>query len=243
MVGGAVAALAVGVLMVGPAGASSPGTGSGSGSAAVKAELTQAKAKLLVKSDFPHGWVAEGPATEEADNGGSDNFPGENQLATCLGLTPALTSALNQSTPEVDSPSFQRTGQNEFVQEDFDIYPSAKTANEDYASMTLPKVPACLTAALALPATKAQLQNSFGKGYTVGTATASAINPKALIPHTAGFVLSVPVTGSGVTLHVSTVVVGWARGTANPSVVFTTFDTAIPASFERHIETVAYDRS
>ena len=211
-------------------------------SGSVNAELAQAKAKLLVKSDFPAGWAAQGSATTtHANDPGTAGFPGLQQLGSCLGLTGSQANVLTESTPEADSPTFSH--KDDSVAESLDIYPSAKLASESYQDSTLSKVPACFASLMAQPEAKSQLENSLGKGATLGTVTAAAPPKKDLIPNTSGVVLELPLTQQGQTNDIVIGIVNWARGTENPALTFSSVNTAFPGALAKQLETVAYNRS
>ena len=241
LMGATLAALLVGLVAVtvgpgGPAGASRSGSGSGSGS--VKAELARAKTDLLVKSDFPQSWKGQGSVS--TDNGTKpDTFPGEDQLAGCLGVA---TSILEQNAPSVTSPSFENTAQTEYAQENLSIFATAKEGQVQYASLSNPKVPACMTALLG-GAEKSEIDSSFPTGSKVGTITVTSVPRADLAPRSTGFLLSFPVTDQGVTLQTSIGEVVSVRGTAGIQLTFTSIGPRFPASLEKHLVTVAYDRS
>ena len=144
--GASLGALLVGLVAVtiGPGGLAGA---SGSGSGSVKAELAQAKTELLVKADLPKSWKGQGSVS--TDKGSSpDTFPGEDQLAGCLGVAKSI---LEQNAPSVTSPSFENSSQTDYAQENLSIFATAKEGQVQYASLANPKVPACMTALLQGP--------------------------------------------------------------------------------------------
>jgi hypothetical protein len=243
LMGATLAALLVGLVAVtigagGPAGASRSGSGSGSAPGSVRAELTRAKTEILVKSDLPRSWKGRGSVS--TDNGTSpDTFPGEDQLAGCLGVAKSI---LEQNAPSVTSPDFENPAQTDYAQENLSIFATAKEGQVQYASLANPKVPACMTALLG-GAEKSEIDSSFPTGSKVGTITVTSIPRADLAPQATGFLLSFPVTDQGVTLQTSIGEVVSVRGTAGVQLTFTSIGPRFPASLEKHLVTVAYDRS
>jgi hypothetical protein len=214
-------------------GAAAAGSASGSQSGG----LAKAKNALLVKSDFPAGWTSQGPVTTRNSSG--DSFPGENQLASCLGIPKAL---INVNTASATSPSFQNPAGTQFVQDSVSVFHSAKVATRQYTSMSGPKVPTCLTSVLQGPA-KSELDGAAGQGVTLGTATVTAANPAALVPHSSGFVVSFSVTSHGVTDPSEVTVVTLVRGTLGSQLSLTSVGSPISNSLVRQLTSFAYGRT
>ena len=143
------AGLALAILAATPAGAG----------ARPSSLLTQAKKELLVASDLPTGWTS----TSSSNNNSS--FPGAAQLAKCLGIS---SSIITNNPPTANSPEFDSQDQLESVSDSVAVYPSAKAARADHASLTNAKTPSCLTQALNGPA-HSSLASEAGPGTTVGT--------------------------------------------------------------------------
>ncbi len=225
------AAVAVGI---GTATASAAGT-----AASGLADLAPAKKALVVGADLPAGWSGQGSVTTSRSNSGS--FPGEDQLAACLGVS---TSLLGLNTPSVSSPSFQDRAGTGIVQDNVTVFRSAKSAAASYRAIASPKVPSCLTAVFRTPAAKAQLQGSAGSGVTFGSITVTPAPSSILVPHSSGFTVSFVVSEQGVTAHTRVVVVSMVRGRLGNQVTFTSVGTGgVPASLERHLVSVAYGRT
>jgi hypothetical protein len=216
-----------GLGIAGPAGASQ-----GSNSS----QYTALKKALFVRSDFPSGWSGQGKVT--TSNGGGGGFPGQAQLAGCLGVSESL---LNEHSPTATGPNFQDKAGTHFIQDNANAFPSTKVANEEYASISGPKVPSCLTTDLQAPATKQQLANSMGG--TVGTVTVTPANPAALVHHSSGFVIAFPATVQGINANVTITVVSMVRGKTGHQVELTSVGTPFSTSLEHHLLTVAYART
>lgn len=224
-----VSLVALVIVAAGPAGASS---------AKVKAEEAQAEQALLVRSDFPSGWSGQGTVTTSDSNGGGANFPGGNELVSCLSLSSYL---INLATPAANSPTFQTRGGEATVQDSVNIFPSTKVAAEADAALSGRKVPGCMTAALQGPA-KQSIANAMGKGITIGTIAVTATKPALLVPHSAGFTISFPATYQGVTLQTQVSIVSMFRGKSDTQITFTSVLDPFSSSLARHLETVAYGR-
>jgi hypothetical protein len=217
----------LGLGLAGPAGASQ---------AANSGQYTALKKALLVRSDFPSGWSGQGKVSTSSAGGGG--FPGQGQLASCLGVSQSL---LNQHSPTATSPNFQDKGGTHYVQDNANSFPSTKVANEELAAISGPKVPVCLTTDLQTPATKQQLESSMNG--TVGTVTVTAVNPSALVHHASGFVIAFPATVQGINANVTITVISLVRGKTGHQVEFTSVGTPFAASFEHHLVAVAYGRT
>ena len=204
--------------------------------------LGQAKAALLVKSDFPSGWSAQG-SVKTSHGGGVASFFGssqaQDQLANCLGASSTL---MGLNPPAVTSPNFQFQGGAWLVQDNVSIFPNAKLAQQTYVLFTSAKTPACLAAALQGPARNG-LVADFGKGATVGTITATAPNPLWLVPHSGGFTISLPVTIQGTTTTVVSTFLVMVRGRMAHEVSFTSvIPKPFSASLAHHLAATAYTR-
>ncbi len=226
--GGAV--LAVAGLVFGAAAA-------GSASAAQSSGLVNAKKALLVKSDFPSGWTSQGSVTTSGSS--TSSFPGENQLAACLGVPQKV---VNVNTPSATSPTFQNSGGTQFVQDNVSVFRSTKQANQQYGAISNSKVPACLTSLFQGPA-KSELAGAAGSGVTLGKATVTAVSPSALVPHSSGFTVSFTATSQGTSLPSAVTVVTMVRGTLGSQLSLTSVGTPISSSTTRHLASVAYGRT
>jgi hypothetical protein len=229
-----VGAVAVVVVSGAPVGASLA-----SASAKVKAEEAQAKTELLVKSDFPSGWSGQGSVSTDDKNGGAPNFPGGQQLVSCIGIPQSL---LALSTPEAVSPTFQTNGGEVSAQDTVDIAPSVKLAGEANALLASPKVPGCLTTAFQGPA-RQSIVNSAGNGVTIGNIAVAAANPDLLIRHATGFTVSFPATSQGVTLNVQIDLISVPHGKTDSQLTLTSVTNSFLPSLAKHLETVAYGRT
>jgi hypothetical protein len=215
------------------------GASSASSSAKVKAEEAQAKSELLVKSDFPSGWSGQGSVSTDDKSGGAPNFPGGQQLVSCIGIPQSLLAV---STPEAVSPTFQTNGGEVSAQDTVDIAPSVKLAGEANALLASPKVPGCLTTAFQGPA-RQSIVNSAGNGVTIGNIAVTAANPDQLIRHATGFTVSFPATSQGVTLNVQIDLISVPHGKTDSQLTLTSVSNSFSPSLAKHLETVAYGRT
>jgi hypothetical protein len=227
-----VAAGAAVVASVVPAGASQP-------SAKVKAEEAHAKQALLVRSDFPAAWTSQGRVTTDDSNGSDANFPGGNELVSCIGISSYLA---NLATPTANSPTFGTNGDEKTVQDSVNIFPSTKVAAEANAAISGPKVPGCMATALQGPA-KQSIVNAMGNGITVGTISVAATDPALLIPHSSGFTISFPATYQGVTLQTQVMIISLFRGKSDSQLTLTSVLDPFSKTMARHLETVAAGRT
>lgn len=214
------------------------GVGAGVAAASSTSALAQAKAALLVRSDFPSSWSAQGSATTSA-GGGSSSFPGGGQLASCLGVSQSL---IDLNTPSANSPTFQTKGGVDTVQDSVSVFSTTKMAGQEYGAISSAKVPGCMTTVLQGPA-RQEIVNSIGKGITVGTISVVAVPRSALAAHTSGFTLSFPATDSGVTLQAALTFISMVRGKRASQLTIESVGKAFPVSLQRHLVSVAYGRT
>jgi hypothetical protein len=213
------------------------GVGVGAAAAASSA-LAQAKTALLVRSDFPSGWSGQGSVTTSA-GGGSSTFPGGSQLASCLGVSQSL---IDLNAPSADSPTFQTKGGIDTVQDSVSVFSTTKMADQEYGAISSAKVPGCMTTVLQGPA-RQEIVNSIGKGISVGTINVAAVPHGDLGVHATGFTMSFPATDSGVTLHAAVTFISMVRGKRASQVTIESVGKAFPVSLQRHLVSVAYDRT
>jgi hypothetical protein len=209
----------------------------GSASASPSSGLANAKKALLVKSEFPAGWTSQGSVTTSGSSGNS--FPGENQLASCLGVSKA---EINVNTPSATSPTFQNPSGTQFVQDNVSVFHSARVGAQQMSAISNPKVPTCLTSVFQGPA-KSQLDGAAGKGVTLGKATVTAVSPAALVRHSSGFTVSFQVTTQGVTVPSAVTIISMVRGTLGTQLTLTAVGTPMASSLVRQLASVAYGRT
>ncbi len=209
----------------------------GSASAGQRSGLANAKKALVVKSEFPPGWTSQGSVTTSGSSGNS--FPGENQLASCLGVSKA---EINVNTPSATSPTFQNPGETQFVQDNVSVFRSARVGAQQLTAISNPKVPRCLTSVFQGPA-KSQLDAAAGKGVTLGKATVTAVSPAALVPHSSGFTVSFQVTTRGVTVPSAVSVISMVRGTLGTQLTVTSVGAPMANSLLRQLAAAAYGRT
>ena len=200
--------------------------------------LAHAKKDLLVRSDFPTGWSGQGSVSTSSGNGGS-SFPGENQLASCLGVSAAV---INLNAPNATSPNFQNKAGTDYAQDNVSVFPSPKVAARQYTTIAGPKVPSCLTTVFQGPA-RQELANEVGKNVTLGTITVASANPSWLVPHSTGFTLSFPLTTQGITVKSAVTIVSMVRGSTASQLTLTSVGLPFPSALARHLASVAYTRT
>jgi hypothetical protein len=227
--------LAAGTLVV----AAATPAGASSASAKIKAEQAQARSALLVRSDFPTGWSGQGSVKTDVSSGGPANFPGGQQVVSCLGIPKSL---LDVSAPEAVSPTFQTKGGEQSAQNTVSIAPSTKVAREASSLISSPKVPTCMNAFFQSPAARQSILGSAGNAVTIGTITVAAANRNLLIPHAAGVTISFPETVRGVTLNLQIVEISLTRGKTSSQLSLTSLTAGFSPSLARHLETVASGR-
>ena len=237
--GGALAGVLTGVTVV----ATGLGLGLGFGAGAAGASggggaLAHAKSQLIVRSDFPKNWTANGSVSTSKGSGQS-SFPGADQLAGCLGVS---SSVLTLNTPSATSPTFQTADQRDSAQENLSIYPSAKVAAQGYRALASSKAPGCLNT-LFQGSGKSELENAIGHSISVGTVTVTTVPRSVLGPHGTGFVIAFPASAQGQTFQAAISIVDVLRGKYGAQLMLSAVGGAFPAAVEKHLVAVAYGRA
>ena len=204
----------------------------GAADARPSSSLDQAKEALLVASDLPAGWTS----TPSENNNSS--FPGATQLARCLGVP---TSIVTDDPPTANSREFDSKNQLQSVDDSVAVYPSAKAAEADHASLANTKAPSCLTQVLNGSARNA-LASQFGSEATLGTILVSRSPASEFATGSANFTAFMPITTHGVTLNFELTVVDYVKSRYEQTVVLTSIQTPFPATLARHLTTVALAR-
>ncbi len=219
----------VGVICVGLflAGTVAPAGGSTSSSVA------QAKKHLLVLSDLPKGWSAEGTGRV-----GSGGLPGGSQLAACIGV-PA--SIINDNSPTSTGPYYQNKDQSLEVQDSVSVFSSTSHARSEIAAMDNPKTPGCVAAFMNGPG-KSSIEAGGGKGETVGTITVTTLDPKVYGTGVEGIEMNLPVTDQGVTVQTRIVSVNFVKGKLGQSITYNSYGNPFPNSLAKHLDSVALGR-
>lgn len=228
---GASALGVVGLLGVTLLVSTAPYAGASSGSSGTDS-LTQARKDLLVLSDMPAGWTS----TKNTNN--SNSTVGDKQLAHCTGVS---TSLIAENPPSVNSPQFQDKQGTLMVADNVTVFPSAKNAAAEYATVANPKLPGCMTAVASGPL-KAKLFGKIPKGTTLGTPLVSAVDPSAFGPGVDGYALSVPVTSQGVTVNLTVTQLDTVKGRLGNQATFTAIGAPFSISLEKQIMSVAAGR-
>ena len=224
----AVAAAIVGVACVALLWLAAPPGSAGAN--ATSSQKAQAHKALLVLSDMPSGWVKTKAPNDNSTVGAA-------QLARCIGVAKSL---ITENPPSVNSPQFQNRDGTLMVNDNVSIFPSAKNAHQELATVASAKTPGCMTT-LASGPLKAKLLGGIPKGVTAGTPLVSAIDPAAFGGN-AGYSMSVPMTTHGVTINVTVTQVFAVRGRLGQQVTFTSIGVPFSIATEQHLSSIAVGR-
>jgi hypothetical protein len=200
------------------------------GANSLRGELRQAHKALLVLSDMPSGWTSH-----KSSNPNSN--VGDAQLAHCIGVP---TSLIAENPPSAYSPEFQNRSGSLTVNDQVTVFPSAKNAAAELATVANPKTPGCMTQ-LASGPLKAKLFGKTPAGVTLGTVLVSATDRSAF-PGTAGFSMSVPISERGVTVNVTTTELFAVKGRLGHQITFTSASEPFSIGLEQHLASVAVGR-
>ena len=203
--------------------------------AGTSSKVAQAKEHLLVLSDLPRGWTVE---KGTGGSGGGSVLPGGSQLAACIGV-PA--SVINDDSPSSTSPYYESKDQSLEVRDSVSVYPSASYARTELAAVASPKTPGCLAAYLNGPG-KSSIEAQGGKGETLGTVTATPLDPKRFGPGVVGVVMNLPIKYQGVTVTGQIISVNAVRGRLGQSISYYSYGLPFPASLAKHLDAIALGR-
>jgi hypothetical protein len=217
----------VGALAVGTLGGTAGATSNSS------TRITTPKKALLVLSDMPKGWTSS-----KSSSNNNAPFPGAAELARCIGVP---TSVINYNAPSVSSPEFDSKNQQLSVQDSVQLYPSAKAARADFASLANAKTPGCMTSDLNGPG-KAEFDTQIGGGLTVGSVVVTKTPASDYGSGTTDFTMYFPVTQKGETINVELTLVDYVKGREEQTVMLSAFQANFPTSLARHLTTVADGR-
>lgn len=222
---GAGALLLASVLLLGLAAGPASASGRSDG-------LAQARKALLVLSDMPAGWT-----TAKSPNNANSNV-GNRQLARCIGVA---TSLIAENPPSVNSKQFQDQAGTLTVNDNVSVFPSTQNAAAEYATITNPKTPRCMTA-LASGPLKTQLLGKPPKGVSVGTPLVSPTAAAAFGTGVAGYSLSVPFSTHGTMVNVTVTNLFAVKGRLGQQVTFTAIGLPFSIALEQHLASVAVSR-
>ncbi len=211
-------------------GASAP-AGANLAATSATSELAQAHKALLVLSDMPSGWE-----TAKTPNNPNSTV-GDAQLARCIGVA---TSLISENPPSVSSKQFQNKAGTLTINDDVTVFPSAKNAAAELATVANKKTPGCMTS-LASGPLKQKLFGKTPKGLTYGTALVSATDASAF-PFTAGYSMSVPVVTHGVTVNITVTELFAIKGRFGQQITFTGVGEPFAIPLEQQIAAAAVRR-
>jgi hypothetical protein len=212
-----------------------PGPGATAALSRAQAQA-QAKTYLLVVSDMPAGWKAEGTVTT---GGGSSTFPGARQLAGCIGVPARLITA---NAPEADSPDFQNPAGSLEVQDSVSVFPSATNARAEFHAIANSKTPRCMTTLVNAASFKSKILGSTGPGTTIGTITVARVSLGAYGTGSVGLTLTIPITAQGTLVTATLVEIFFIKGNLGHQISFNSYNTAFPLSLAKQLTSVAQSR-
>ncbi len=154
-----------------------------------KADVALARKALIVKSDFPSGWTA-------SPSGGNSDSPNIDlsDLAKCLGVA---KSVVNYNAPEADSPSFNDNSTGQSVQDEVDVFPSAKIAAQQFESFASSRTPGCIQQFFNEASSKALMAKDVGKGAKVGNSTAVGLATPVASNQSTALKILIPISYKG----------------------------------------------
>jgi hypothetical protein len=205
----------------------------GATSTSTRAELAKAKKSLLVLSEMPKSWTAS------SSSGGNSPTPNPAQLARCLGVP---LSEVDDNPPTVSSPTFNSKQDLQTVDDEIEVFPTAKAAQADLAVAANQKAPHCFTTDFNSPAAKSQLGSSFGSGATIGTLDVTRTPVSDYGPHTVNITIYFPVTTNGEAINLEFAEVGFVKGNEEQLLTLSSVESPFPVSLSRRLTALAEAR-
>jgi hypothetical protein len=201
-------------------------------STSTRAELAKAKKSLLVLSDMPKSWTA-------SSSGGNEPTTNPAQLARCLGVP---LSVVNDNPPTVSSRTFNSKQDLQTVEDQIEVFPTAKAAQADLAVAANAKAPECFTTNFNSPAARSQLESSFGSGAAIGTLDVTRTPVADYGPHTVNITIYFPVTTKGIAINIEFAEVGFVKGNEEQLLTLSSVQSPFPVSLSRHLTALADER-
>jgi hypothetical protein len=205
-------------------------------SASRKADVALARKALIVKSDFPKGW------TTSPNGGSAGNNLGASQIATCLGLPPAV---VKYNAPEADSPTFNFNSLGQSVDDSVDVFPNPTIAMQQFNIYGSPESAICVAKAANTPSVKAIFERGFGGGAKIGTIVVDALPRTVAGNESAALEFRLPFTYKGEhLLFVSLIVVIMSTSKSEGAQMTISYlaQSPIATTLIRHLESVTIER-
>jgi hypothetical protein len=212
----------------------------GGAGASTASDQAQAKKQLLTLPDMPSGWKTERGSTVTTNGKGPlSRFPGDQQLASCLGLP---LSVISSNPPQATSPYFENKGGSLEVQDSVSVFGSAKDASTQYDALRNGNAPSCLTQTFNSASARSQFLAGTPKGTTLGIATVTALNPSTYGKNTAGFIATFPVTAGGISVSTRLTAVLFIKGRLGGMLSLDSYAGPFPTSLSKHLTSLAESR-
>jgi hypothetical protein len=196
--------------------------------------IAQAKKGLLVLSDMPKGWTSA-----KGSGNGSGKFPGDKQLASCIGVS---TKVITANPPTANSREFNSKNQYLSVNESIGVFPSTKAAQAQVVAYANPKTPGCMTTLVDTGSSRSAFAKDVGSGASVGSITATRTPAADVSAGTSGLTITVNVVTQGVTVPLEITQVVGVKGKEGYQLILTSVGTPFTASLSRHLTQLALTR-
>jgi hypothetical protein len=214
-------------------------------SAGPTAWTDQAKAALLVKSDFPSSWISRGSVTFSTI--GADYLGSMRRLqhfATCVGES---GSSVKLFSPVATSAGFETKNGHLEVRDEAMVSPSPSRAQAPYAEFSSPKGPACWAASYQSE-TRQQItqfnRTHAGQKLTLGNMTPVPPDGSWLVPHSIAISVSAPFTNAqGFIANDVTTVIVTVRGRITNELEISSLANQFPVSLAHYLVATAARRT
>jgi hypothetical protein len=229
------------VLALGLTGALGAPAAGASTKQSAKAVFAAARARLIKKSQLAGHWTASsyGTGSTGGGSGSSGGSGGSINNSQCKNVT---EPGVDQNPYFVEGDYFDQKGTNVELQEEIDVYPSAKQAIKDVEFTDSSAFQSCYLALFSQQ--KNSIAAGVGKGATVGTITIQPESIAAYGQQSAEFRLVIPINyeGSTVTLDYGYVAIAMGKYEADldesdlsnplPAKIATNFEQAVVHSLK-----------
>ncbi len=204
----------------------------------VEADKAAAQAASLKLSDFPAGWTSQPPSSSSS----SQDITA--QLAKCLGVNQA---DLTKPPASYDSPTFSESGSNNSASSNVGYRATASDEQSAFDIVSGPKVPSCLTTAVAAVVNEAiqhpsNPSDTLPAGAQVGTTTVSPMSFPQFGDKSIAYQVKVPISYSGLSIDAYVDVIYSIKGRAGVSMEFEGVTDPFPVDQAGHYTGLVVDR-
>jgi hypothetical protein len=209
-----------------------PGAGA-SAKQSAKAVFAAARARLIKESQLAGQWTSSSYGAGSSGGGsGSSGGPGDSiNVSQCKNVS---EPGVDQNPYFVEGDYFDQKGTNAELQEEIDVYPTAKQASKDVEFTTSSAFQSCYLTLFSQQ--KSSIAAGVGKGATVGTIAIEPVPIAKYGQRSAEFRLVVPIVYQGATVDLDYDYVAMAVGKYEAELDESDLPTPLPATIAANFE-------